>query len=84
MSNMNLLLRPLALIASLLLTSSAFAVDVSYDGNGRYQAVAATNTDKQGLWVIDTKTGESKYCQTQVVQGLGIQVYCWKSKDVKE
>jgi len=81
---MNLSPKPLALIASLLFASSVFAVDVSHEGNGRYQAVAADAGEHEGLWIIDTKTGESKYCQTQSVRGLGLQVYCRKSKDVKE
>ena len=45
MSNMNLSPKPLALIASLLFASSVFAVDVSHEGNGRYQAVKNPNKD---------------------------------------
>lgn len=81
---MNLSLKPLALIVFLLFTSSVPALGVSHDEIGRYQAVAADAGEHEGLWIIDTKTGESKYCQTQSVQGLRLQVYCRKSKDVKE
>jgi hypothetical protein len=59
---MNLSLKPLALVASLLLTTSAFAGDAAHDGNGRYQAFF---NPPGGLWILDTQTGDVKLCINQ-------------------
>ena len=75
MSNMNLSPKPLALIASLLFASSVFAVDVSHEGNGRYQAVS---NSAGGVWIVDSQTGDAKLCFKRNVYEAAPEVNCIK------
>ena len=72
---MNVPLRPLAFILSLLSTSSSFAVDVSHEGNGRYQAVS---NSAGGVWIVDSQTGNAKLCFKKTVYEAAPQVKCIK------
>ena len=74
---MNVSLRPLAFILSLLFTSSVFAVDVSHKGNGRYQAVS---NSAGGVWIVDSQTGNAKLCFKKTVYEAAPQVNCIKEK----
>jgi hypothetical protein len=72
---MNVPLRPLAFILSLLSTSSSFAVDVSHKGNGRYQAVS---NSVGGVWIVDSQTGNAKLCFKRNVYEAAPEVNCIK------
>ena len=74
---MNVSLRPLAFILSLLFTSSVFAVDVSHKGNGRYQAVS---NSAGGVWIVDSQTGNAKLCFKRNVYEAAPEVNCIKGK----
>ena len=74
---MNVSLRPLAFILSLLFTSSVFAVDVSHKGNGRYQAVS---NSAGGVWIVDSQTGDAKLCFKRNVYEAAPEVNCIKEK----
>ena len=73
---MNVSLRPFALIASLMFTSSSFAVDVSHEGNGRYQAVS---NPAGGVWIVDSQTGDAKLCFKKNVYEAAPEVNCIKT-----
>ena len=74
---MNVSLRPLAFILSLLFTSSVFAVDVSHEGNGRYQTVS---NSAGGVWIVDSQTGDAKLCFKKNVYEAAPEVNCIKEK----
>ena len=74
---MNVPLRPLAFILSLLSTSSSFAVDVSHKGNGRYQAVS---NSAGGVWIVDSQTGDAKLCFKRNVYEAAPEVNCIQEK----
>ena len=74
---MNVPLRPLAFILSLLFTASSFAVDVSHTGNGRYQTVS---NPAGGVWIVDSQTGDAKLCFKKNVYEAAPEVNCIKEK----
>ena len=54
----------IALMALVVLISvPAFSWQISGDSEVRYQGVTNGGSDKDILWIVDTKTGEVKWCE---------------------
>lgn len=45
--------------------------------NGRY--AVSTNGDAVGVWIVDTQTGEAKYCWPTRLNDRGIKINCTAS-----